>query len=69
MTAQSPGIQEMHSANIEHLLDARSICRPDVGRRQGDDVPLVKHQSNVMGASGVSVCGGSLGGSPWQVFV
>lgn len=56
MTAQTTGFQEVHSANIEHLLHAR-LCLPDVVRQEGDDVPLVEHQSGVRGASGASVWG------------
>lgn len=40
----------------------------DVVGHQGEDGPPVKHQSNVTGASGVSVWGGGLGSSLLQVF-
>lgn len=54
MTARSTGIQEMHTATIGHLLNAR-LCVLGVVRPKGGDVPTVKCQSEVRGASGVGV--------------
>lgn len=61
-TAQGTGVQDVHSANIEYLLHAR-LCMADIARQEGDDVPLVKHQSEVKGASGASVWAWGLGSS------